>query len=152
MGGLRKHRFKLTTEEKNTISRRMTEDRVCRTVLLRCRILQAADESNGIRLSRQAIAEQVGVSPGTVTSTLSTYAEKGLDAVLHIKRSPGSDTARCKTDDETRSLLVQLAASPPPAGKRKWSLRLLSKYSEERLGICLSKDTITRILKRYGPD
>ena len=147
----RMHHIVLTEEDANAVRQILAENQACRTVLQRCRILLAADESGGTRLSRTEIAEKAGTSLNTVTNTLALFAEKGLTPLIHLKRNPASDMARCKADAEMCAEILRLAATPPPKGKSRWTLRMLSTHAKEELGICLSKDTIARILKQGNP-
>ena len=151
MGKSRMYRVVLTEEDANAVRQILAENRACRTVLCRCRILLAADESGGTCLSRKEIAAEVGTSLGTVTNTLSLFSKEGLTSVIQLKRNPLSDTARCKADAGMCAEILRLAATPPPEGRTRWSLRMLSNHAREHLGIYLSKDAIARILKLCNP-
>ncbi len=150
MSRYRKYRISLSADEVRRLEHILEEGKDCRTILCRCRILLAGNETDEVCVSRVAIARAAGVSEKTVTNVLSAYVSGGLEQVLDLKRNPRSDTARCKTDDAGKKAIRELASSPPPDGMKRWSLRLLAKHADERLGICVNKDTIRSILTGNG--
>jgi transposase len=82
----------------------------------------------------------------TVTLTCKQYLTAGLEAALYDRPRPG---ARRKLDGRQEAHLVALACSAPPAGRERWSLRLLADRVVE-LGIVehLSYATVRRVLKK----
>jgi len=64
------------------------------------------------------------VHPNTVRNVRRRFVAEGLAAALHEKQRPG---ATPKLDGELEARLTVLACSAPPAGQRRWTLRLLAE-------------------------
>jgi transposase len=94
----------------------------------------------------QTIAAMLHTSAVTVTQTCKRFLQAGLEAALYDRPRPGS---RRKLDGRQEAHLVALACSRPPAGRDRWSLRLLADRVVE-LGIVedISYATVRRVLKK----
>ncbi|SRR6266487_5014875 len=94
----------------------------------------------------QTIAVMLHTSAVTVTQTCKRFLTAGLEAALYERLRPG---ARRKLDGRQEAHLVALACGPPPAGRERWSLRLLADRIVE-LGIIetVSYATVRRVLKK----
>ncbi len=92
------------------------------------------------------IAAMLHASVVTITHTCKRYLTAGLEAALYDQPRPGS---RRKLDGRQEAHLVALTCSAPPAGRDRWSLRLLADRAVE-LGIVehLSYATVRRVLKK----
>ena len=123
--------------------------RICRTIQKRCEIILLLNgKSHGLATVNQ-VAEAAGTCANTVYNTVRLYREKGIAAVLQIKRHPRQNTSRCKEDSRVESVLNQLVSAPPPLRRKRWSGPLLSSAMHD-LGIELSPSTIRRALKKQG--
>jgi hypothetical protein len=71
----------------------------------------------------QTIATVLHTSAVTVTQTCKQFLTAGLEAALYDRPRLGS---RRKLDGRQETHLVALACSTPPAGRDRWSLRLLA--------------------------
>jgi transposase len=95
----------------------------------RARILLKADQGEGGPAWPDArIAEALETSVATVERVRRRWAEGGLDAALH--RRPTGPRPR-KLDGAQEARLVALACSSPPAGAKRWTLRLLAGHLVE---------------------
>jgi transposase len=94
----------------------------------------------------QTMAAMLHTSAVTVTQTCKRFLTAGLEAALYERLRPG---ARRKLDGRQEAHLVALACGPPPAGRERWSLRLLADRIVE-LGIIetVSYATVRRVLKK----
>jgi transposase len=94
----------------------------------------------------QIIAAMLHTSAVTVTQTCKQLLTAGLEAALYDRPRPGS---RRKLDGRQEAHLVALACSAPPAGRDRWSLRLLADRLVE-LGVVegISYATVRRVLKK----
>jgi transposase len=94
----------------------------------------------------QTMAAMLHTSAVTVTQTCKRFLTAGLEAALYERLRPG---ARRKLDERQEAHLVALACGPPPAGRERWSLRLLADRIVE-LGIIetVSYATVRRVLKK----
>ncbi len=108
----------------------------------RAHTLLLADEQQ----PAQTIAAMLQSSAVTVTQTCKQFLTTGLKAALYDQPRPGS---RRKLDGRQGAHLVAVACSTPPAGRARWSLRLLADRIVE-LGIVetVSSATVRRVLKK----
>lgn len=116
----------------------------------RARILLAADSAPG-RAARTdaAVAEACGVSPRTVARVRERFATAGLAATLAGRPRPGRPAWVLHREGEER--LIALASGPPPAGRSRWSLRLLADRAvEQHILPRPNHETVRRALKKGG--
>ena len=117
--------------------------------VLKARILLKADASEaGEAWSDGRIAEALDTSIDTIVRTRQKLVEEGLDAALTRKHSPNSARQRI-FDGEAEAKLIALACSPPPKGRKRWTLTLL-ETAVVHLNIVdrASDNTIGRTLKK----
>ena len=92
--------------------------------LTHARILLKADQGEGgPGWSDVAIAGAVEVHPATVGRVRRGFVEEGLDAALD-RKAPNRVYPR-RLDGDAEAHLVALACSAPPAGRERWTQRLL---------------------------
>jgi hypothetical protein len=85
--------------------------------------------------------------------------EEGLDAALTRKHSPNSARRRI-FDGAAEAKLIALACSPPPKGRKRWTLTLLEtavvelniveRASDNTIGRTLKKTRSSRISRSSG--
>ena len=117
--------------------------------VLKARILLKADASEaGEAWSDGRIAEALDTSIDTIARTRQQLVEEGLDAALTRKHSPNSARKRI-FDGAGEAKLIALACSPPPKGRKRWTLTLL-ETAVVQLNIVdrASDNTIGRTLKK----
>jgi transposase len=117
--------------------------------VLKARILLKADASKaGEGWSDGQIAEALDTSIDTIARTRQQLVEEGLDAALSRKHSPNSARKRI-FDGAAEAKLIALACSPPPKGRKRWTLTLL-ETAVVQLNIVdhASDNTISRTLKK----
>jgi transposase len=115
---------------------------------MHARILLKADEGpGGPAWSDDQIVEAFDVSRSTVERVRTRCVEEGPDAALRPRSSP---TMRLrKLDGGQEAHLIAVACSPPPEGRKRWTLRLLAdKLVELELVDAVSYETVRRTLKR----
>lgn len=88
-----------------------------------------------------AIAEKLDLSAVSVSRIRRRFIDSGLDAVAERPKAGRKDHA--VTSDVERQI-VELAMSPPPAGRSRWTTRLIGK----QLG--LTSGCISDLLRRNG--
>ena len=116
--------------------------------VLKARILLKADASEaGVAWSDGEIAEALDTSNDTIARTRQQLVEEGLDAALTRKHSPNSARKRI-FDGAAEAKLIALACSPPPKGRKRWTLTML-ETAVVQLNIVdrASDNTIGRTLK-----
>ncbi len=74
-------------------------------------------------ITGQEVADTAMCSLGTVRRVCSRYHDEGFDAALSDKGWPG---AKPKLNGDLEAKLTMLACSEPPAGHKRWTLRLLA--------------------------
>ncbi|MDT0321432.1 helix-turn-helix domain-containing protein [Streptomyces millisiae] len=94
----------------------------------RSRILLELDEGVGEPPGRRVVAERVGVDPQTITNVARAYVEHDGDVGATIRRKKRSTPpVEPIVTGEVEARLIALGCSTPPAGRSRWSLRLLEK-------------------------
>jgi hypothetical protein len=117
--------------------------------LARARILLKADASpRGPGWADADIAEAIEVSVPTVERARRDFAERGLGAALHRRPQPERPDKRI-LDGEKEARLIAVACSAPPAGRKRWTLRLLAgKLVELEVVEAVSYEAVRQILKK----
>ena len=116
--------------------------------LTHARVLLKADQgADGPAWVDDAIAAAVEVRQPTVSRIRKQYVEQGLEAALN-RRPPRREYER-KLDGAQEARLVAVACGAPPAGRKRWSLRLLADMLVElEIADEVSYQTVRRILKK----
>jgi transposase len=99
-----------------------------------------------------AISLAVEVSPATVQRVRQRFVEEGLAAALQPR--PRRRPQLPLVDGAAAAHLVTLACSEPPAGRGRWTLRLLAETMVELAYVDhVSHETVRQVLKktRCGP-
>jgi transposase len=120
------------------------------SLVRRARVLLELDISTGPVDDRAVIAERLGVSCETIRLVSKRFVESGGDAWATIERKQRElPPVPSRLTGEVEARLIALACSAPPAGRARWSLRLLEKQ------VALAEDlpdmdhsTIGRVLKK----
>lgn len=98
-------------------------------MIRRARILLELDENTGPVDHRSSIAQRVGVSINTVARVAKLFTQVDGDAWATIGRKKRlSPPVPPVVTGEVEARLIALACSTPPAGRARWSLRLLEKH------------------------
>ena len=144
----KKYPVRLTEDERAALGRRLSAGRAPARELTRARILLKADRgADGPGWSDEAIAAALDVGVSTVERVRKRFAETGLEAALGHRR-PRREYRR-KLDGEQEAHFVALACTPPPVGRRRWTLRLLAdKLMELRYIDGASYETVRQVLKK----
>src|SRR5688572_1473989 len=138
----------LAEREWAALCRQLTAGRGSARELLHARILLKADQGpNGPGWADRAITAALDVSCSTVERVRKRFAEGISEAGLRPHR-PRREYRR-KLDGEQEAHLIALACSPPPLGRRFWTLRLLAdRMVELRCVDAISYETVRRLLKK----
>jgi transposase len=115
--------------------------------LTHARILLKADQgADGPAWPDARIAEALETSVATVERVRRRWAEAGLDMALH--RRPTGPRPR-KLDGAQEARLVALACTAPPAGAKRWTLRLLAERLVDLEGVDgIAPNTVRTVLKK----
>jgi transposase len=142
------YRLKLTEVERVELEQLVTKGKAASRTLTHARILLKADEGvAGPRWTDDTIAEALDVNRSTVERVRVRCVEEGVEAALRPR--PSRQLRLRKLDGAQEAHLVSLACSKPPAGRARWSMRLLAdKLVELEIVDAISYETVRRILEK----
>jgi hypothetical protein len=111
-------------------------------------LLKSDSGPDGPAWTDDVISQAFEVSTVTVAHIRQTQVTEGLDAALRHYQTGGREYQR-KLDGHQEAQLVALACGPPPEGRVRWTLRLLTSRMVE-LGYTapVSYNTVSRVLKK----
>jgi hypothetical protein len=144
----KKYIVKLTEEDRQQLLALVRGGRIAVRKVKRAWILLQADAgSSGPAWSDEEIQKAYDVGLVTIYRVRQTWVEEGLDAVL--TRQPKSRHRRRRLDGDQEAHLIALACSRPPAGRKRWTMRLLAQRLVE-LGYCerVCPETVRLTLKK----
>ena len=146
---VKRYIVRLSVEERERLNKLIQKGKGSARQLLKARILLKADASDaGEGWSDSQIAAALDTSTDTVYRTRQQLVEGGVTAALTHKYSPNSAHQRI-FDGAAEAKLIALACSPPPAGRKRWTLTLLeSAVVELNIVERASDNTIGRTLKK----
>jgi len=142
---VKKYIVTLTEEERAYLRRMLSAGTERARKLTRARILLKADEG----WTDEDIHRALDVSTSTIGRVRRRFVEEGLEAALN-RRPPRRQYER-KLDGKAEAYLIALACSPPPKGRKRWSLRLLAErlVTLEQVDIdSISHETVRQVLKK----
>jgi putative transposase len=113
-----------------------------RTVL-RALVLRQLADGQAIR----KVARNVGLTAKTVWLTSQRYQQGGLERALYEGTRPGKEA---RLDVQQRQRIVTLVCSPPPAGRARWTVRLLAEEAVKRkLVPRVGRETVRILLESH---
>jgi hypothetical protein len=138
---------RLSVEERGELEAIVAKGKVAARKLTRARILLKADCSPlGPTWSDEQISDALDLGAMAVHRVRRAFVEGGLDGVL--VRRPVPRRPRM-LDGDQEAHLIALACGSPPAGRCRWTLRLLAdKFVELGHVGTVSHETIRRTLKK----
>ncbi len=145
---MKKHIIALKPAERETLSELIASGKASARKLTHARILLKADQGDGrTAWTDEAISQALDISQPTVQRVRRLYVTEGLDAALNHRRPK---RFRPHTlDGEQEAHLIAVACSTPPAGRDRWTLRLLAdKMVELHYVDSVSHETIRQTLKK----
>jgi hypothetical protein len=93
------------------------------------------------------VAEALGITPRTIEHLKERFVEEGIEAAL--VRKPTVKPPKLTFDGAFDARLTALACSPAPAGRARWTVRLLAeKVVELKIAPSVSTMSIHRSLKK----
>jgi hypothetical protein len=146
----RKYTVRLTPEERTALTCLTSGGRHAARTLTHARVLLQTDtDAAGPGWTDAQIHAALGVSERTIARIRYAFVERGLDAAL--QRQPPSVPKAKKLDGRAEAHLVALHCGPPPAGRTRWTLALLTQHFLA-LGVSppVSDETVRRTVKQTG--
>lgn len=115
----------------------------------RANILLNLDENTHAVEKQIDIAKRLCTTTATIYNISRQFCEKGLHATLYRKKRKTPPIQPIATGD-VEAKIIALVCSKPPAGRSKWTLRLLEKTVVElEIVDTMSDTTIGRLLKKH---
>ena len=140
----------LTAGDRAKLMKVVSSGRHPARMIIRARVLLALDETQAPAPDRRVVAERLGTSQSTVylvAKAFTTHAGRVEEAIGRTKRATPPVEPTVTGDVEAR--VIALACSPPPAGRARWTLRLLESQVARTEGMPpMDHSTIGRVLKR----
>lgn len=135
----------LNEEQRQHLEKITSSGKVSARQMKRAQILLKSDLQTN--WSYEQIMEAFDVSAVTVATVRRAFVEQGLEATLQRKK-PDREYEHI-LDGEGEAHLIALACSEPPAGRAKWSLRLLQdRFVKLGHADNISYETLRRVLKK----
>lgn len=148
------YRVQLSSEEREQLQQLVKKgndpkgQRPSALKLTRARILLKADQAQDAPAYTDAeIAEALEVASKTVFNIRKKWLELGLEQAL--ERRPQQNRRAPKLDGKAEAKLIACSCGPPPEGRSKWTLQLLSdKAVELELVDSICRETVRQTLKK----
>ena len=146
----KKHFVRLSGEEREELRSLVSLGRASARKLTRARILLKADQGEGgPGWTDEQIAEALETSRHTVRGVRQRFTERGSQGAINRKKGKCSPVRVGKLDGAAEARLLAIACGDPPAGRSKWSMRLLAaELVALQLVDTISHDTVWRTLKK----
>ena len=147
----KKYVVELTKEERERLLKLIRAGEAPARMLNRARILLKADRGEhageGPAPGDRQIAGMLETSSATVGRVRERFFRQGLDAAL--ERSVPDRLYKRTFDGRAEARLIALACSEAPAGRDRWSMRLLAdKAVELDIVESVSHETVRKTLKK----
>jgi hypothetical protein len=111
-------------------------------------LLQADASASGPNWPDQRIQEALQVSPSATHRLRQRFVEESLDAALSGRPMPRRPQ-KAKLGAGLEAHLIALACSDPPAGRGRWTVRLLAdRLVESGCLEAVSEETVRKALKK----
>ena len=135
----------LNEEQRQHLEKITSSGRASARQMKRAQILLKSDVQ--VNWPYERIMEAFDVSAVTIAKVRKTFVEQGLEVALQRKK-PDREYEHA-LDGEGEAHLIALACSEPPAGRAKWSLRVLQdRFVKLGHADSISYETIRRVLKK----
>ena len=147
---MKKYVVELTSEERSQLQKIIDADRMAAHKRRHARMLLKADEGpDSPAWTDVQIAEAFDCKPLAVARLRERLVERGFDQTLeHGNR--GSYRAKA-FDGEAEAHVIALACGAPPAGRNRWTLRLLADQAVALdITPSCSKSSLQRTLKKMN--
>jgi transposase len=139
---MKRYKVQLTRKERDQLQKLISSGVAPARKLTRARILLKVDTG----MTRRKVSQALDVTINTVTNVCRLFQTQRLEAVK--RKKPNREYAH-SLDGEAEAYLIAIACSVPPAGRERWTLRMLQaemvkrKYVDE-----VSHETVRTALKK----
>lgn len=146
-----RYRVTLTKEEREELEAISSKGkRAARTVLLARALLLLDAGEFGPKWVVANVAEAIGVTPRSLEHLKKRFVEEGLSAAIERKKRV-KPPREIQFGGEFEAHLLALACSEAPAGRTRWTIRLLAeKMVELEIVPTVSPMTVCNTLKKMN--
>jgi len=140
---------KLSGEERCRLSELISKGKAKAKTILKARVLLKADQSEaGEGWADEEICRALDTNVTMVARVREKLVTEGLDAVL-LRKKRDTPPIEPIFDGKRQAQLIALACSKPPAGRARWTIRLLAEQVVERKIVESAHfNTVARALKK----
>ena len=143
----KKYVVRLTEEERETLKAIISKGASPAYRIKHAHILLKADADGG-NWPDERIVDAFECHRNTVENVRKRFVEQGLETALERKKRLTPPRERI-IDGDQEAKIIALSRTEPPAGRAKWSLRLLAdKLVELKVVESISHMTVQRVLKK----
>jgi len=145
----KKYIVRLTAEERKELEILVKKGKTQAYRIKHANILLAVD-ADGPNLSDEDSAQIFGCHQNTVRNVRQRFVEQGIEVALERKKRD-KPPRELKIDGEKEAQLIAIACSEPPAGRAKWTLKMLAeRLVELDIVDTISDQTVRRTLKKMN--
>jgi transposase len=146
---VKKYKVTLTDDERQQLRDLIAAGKGAAQKLAHARILLKADAvPGGPGWTDDRIADALEVSTDTVARVRQRFVEDSLEAALSRKK-PAKPSRERTLDGRAEARLIALACSPPPDGRKRWTMQLLAdELIELEVVDTVSDETVRRTLQK----
>ena len=121
-----RYRVTLSEEERSLLEGLTRSGKTAAHTFIHSRALLLCDAGpHGSPWKVADVAEALGVTPRTIEHLKERFVEEGIEAAL--QRKPRAKPRKIDFDGAFDARLTALACSPAPAGRTRWTVRLLAE-------------------------
>jgi transposase len=142
-----KYPVRLSAEEQKELKKIITKGRSPARTIRRAQVLLAADQNrSGGTLTEREIAERLDVNTNTIYAVRKAYTTSGIEGAI-IRKQRSSPPNPPKVTEEVEEKILALRQSPPPQGKKRWTLQLLAEHAVQLQYVdSISHQTVRKVL------
>ena len=143
-----RYKITLTQEERGQLEELTHSGKTAASKFIHARALLLCDAGEfGTPWKVADVAEALGITARTIEHLKERFVEEGIEAAL--VRKPAVKPPMLTFDGAFDARLTALACSPAPAGRARWTVRLLAeKVVELKIAPKVSTMSIHRALKK----
>jgi transposase len=143
-----RYKVTLTQEERSQLEAMTRGGKIAAAKFVHARALLLCDAGpHGSPWKVADVAEALGVTSRTIEHLKARFVEEGIEAAL--ERKPTIRVPELTFDGAFDARVTALACSPAPAGRTRWTVRLLAeKIVELKIAPKVSTMTVQRSLKK----
>jgi len=145
-----RYKVTLTKEERDRLEALTHSGKTAAPKFIHARALLLCDAGpDGSPWKVADVAEALGVTSRTIEHLKERFVEEGIEAAL--ERKSRTRPPKITFDGAFEARLTALACSPAPAGRTRWTVRLLAeKVVELKIAPTVSTMSVHRALKKMS--